>query len=72
MSLSNGKTDGIADTLTKGTGGDLNAGGVVGLGVTGSDRVDRLCRNNQIRRGIKSERGLPLTRNALRSSSDRA
>lgn len=27
--LSNGKTDGVGETLTEGTGGDLDTGGVV-------------------------------------------
>lgn len=40
--LCHGQTDGVADTLTKGTGCDLNAGSVVGLGVTGCDAVDLL------------------------------
>ena len=39
MGLGNGKTDSIADTLTKRASGDLNSGGVVGLGMAGSDAV---------------------------------
>jgi hypothetical protein len=35
VSLSHGKTDGIGETLSKRTSGDLNTGGVVSLGVTG-------------------------------------
>lgn len=42
--LSNGKTDSVGETLTKRSSGDLNTGGVVGLGVTRSDRVDLLRR----------------------------
>lgn len=43
--LSNGETDGICETLTKRASGDLDTGGVVGLGVTGCDAVDLLQRN---------------------------
>ena len=43
--LSNGETDGIGETLTKRASGDLDTGGVVGLGVTGCDAVDLLQRN---------------------------
>jgi hypothetical protein len=42
VSLGNGQTNGIGDTLAKRTSGDLNTGGVMGLGVTGSPAVDRL------------------------------
>lgn len=35
VSLSHGKTDGIGETLSKRTSGDLNTGSVVSLGVTG-------------------------------------
>lgn len=40
--LSNGKTDGIGETLTERASGDLDTGGVVGLRVTWSDGVDLL------------------------------
>jgi hypothetical protein len=40
--LGNGETDGIGETLAQRTGGDLNTGRVMGLGVTGSDAVDLL------------------------------
>lgn len=43
--LSNSETDGIGETLTKRASGDLDTGGVVGLGVTGCDAVDLLQRN---------------------------
>lgn len=42
VSLGNGQTDGVRETLTKRSSGDLNTGGVVGLGVTGSDAVELL------------------------------
>ncbi|ROV88950.1 hypothetical protein VPNG_10195 [Cytospora leucostoma] len=42
VSLADGETDGIADTLTKRTSGDLNTGGVMGLGMAGGDAVDVL------------------------------
>ena len=47
LSLGNGQTDGVGETLTERTGGDLNTGGVVSLGVTGGDAVELLvfCQN---------------------------
>lgn len=42
LGLSNGKTDGVGETLAQGTSGDLNTGGVMGLGVTRSDTVELL------------------------------
>jgi hypothetical protein len=42
VSLGNGQTDSVGDTLAKRTSGDLNSGGVVSLGVTGSAAVNRL------------------------------
>ena len=42
LSLGNGQTDGVGETLTERTGGDLNTGGVVSLGVTGGDAVELL------------------------------
>lgn len=44
VSLGHGKTDGVADTLAKGASGDLNAGGVLSLGVTRSLAADFLLR----------------------------
>jgi hypothetical protein len=44
VSLSHGKTDGIANTLSQRTSGHLNTWGVVSLGVAGGDAVDRLDR----------------------------
>jgi hypothetical protein len=40
--LSNSKTDGISETLTERARGDLDSGGVMCLGVAGSDAVDLL------------------------------
>jgi hypothetical protein len=40
--LCNGKTDGVGETLAERASGDLNTGGVVGFGMTGSDAVDLL------------------------------
>lgn len=47
LSLGNGQTDGVGETLAERTGGDLNTGGVVSLGVTGGDAVELLvfCQN---------------------------
>jgi hypothetical protein len=42
VSLSNGKTDSVGDTLAKRTSGDLNAGGIVSLGMAGCDAVNVL------------------------------
>lgn len=42
LSLGNGQTDGVGETLAERTGGDLNTGGVVSLGVTGGDAVELL------------------------------
>lgn len=73
VSLSNGKTNGVGDTLAKRTSGDLNAGGVVGLGVTGGDAVDTLfarCCVSLVYPSAKKE--WALTRKALRSSMVRA
>jgi hypothetical protein len=41
--LAHGKTNGIGETLAEGSGGDLDTGSVMGLGVTGCDAVDLLC-----------------------------
>lgn len=43
VGLGNGQTNGVGETLTKGTGGDLNARGVVSFGVTGGDAVELLA-----------------------------
>jgi hypothetical protein len=40
LALGHGETDGVGETLAEGTSGDLNAGGVVGLGVTRGLGVD--------------------------------
>lgn len=40
LTLSHGKTNGVGETLAERASGDLNALGVVGLGVTGGDGVD--------------------------------
>lgn len=42
LSLGNGETNGVGETLTQRTGGDLNTGSVVRLGVTGSLAVELL------------------------------
>lgn len=42
VSLGNGETDSIADTLTERASGDLNAGGVMGLGMAGGLAADSL------------------------------
>jgi hypothetical protein len=42
MSLGNGQTNSVGDTLAEGTSGDLNTGSVVSLGVTGSAAVNGL------------------------------
>lgn len=47
VGLSNGETNSVGETLAKRTSGDLNTGGVVGLGVTGGDAADLLV-------GVKS------------------
>lgn len=53
LSLGHGKTNGVGETLAEGTGGDLNTGGVVGLGVTGGDAVNGLCsRQKKIRHSL--------------------
>jgi hypothetical protein len=40
VSLSDGKTDGVGETLTEGTGGDLDTLSNAELGVTGGDGVE--------------------------------
>lgn len=40
--LGNGKTNSVSKTLAERASGDLNAGGIVGLRVTGGDAVDVL------------------------------
>lgn len=46
VTLSNGKTNGVGETLTQRTSGDLDTGGVVSLGVTGGDAVELLHEQN--------------------------
>jgi hypothetical protein len=47
VSLGNGQTDGVGETLAKRTSGDLDTGGVVSLGVTGGDAVELLWGEDQ-------------------------
>jgi hypothetical protein len=47
VGLGNGQTNGVGETLTQRTSGNLNTGGVVRLGVTGADTVDLLRGKNQ-------------------------
>lgn len=42
VGLGHGETNGVSETLTKRTSGDLNTGGVVSFGVTGGDAVNLL------------------------------
>jgi len=42
LSLSNGETNSVRETLTQGTSCDFDTGCVVGFGVTGADGVDLL------------------------------
>lgn len=42
VSLSNGETDGVGETLAQRAGCDFDTGCVVGLGVAGCDAVDLL------------------------------
>lgn len=42
VSLGNGQADGVGETLAKRSSGDLNTGGVVGLGVTWGDAIELL------------------------------
>lgn len=42
VSLGHGQTDGIGETLTEGSGGDFDTGGIMSLGVAGCDAVDLL------------------------------
>lgn len=42
VGLGHGKTNSVADTLAERASGDLDTGGVMGLGVTGGDAVDGL------------------------------
>lgn len=44
VSLRHGETNGVGETLTQGTGGDLDTGSVVSLRVSGSDGSDLLQR----------------------------
>lgn len=71
--LGDGKTDGVGETLTKRTSGDLNAGGVVSLGVAGGDAVELLLpsqkRRAQTWRTVMETR---LTLNFFKSSMETA
>ena len=40
VSLGNGQTNGVAETLAQRAGGDFNTGGVISLGVAGSETVE--------------------------------
>lgn len=46
VSLGNGQTNGVGETLTKGTSGHLNTRSVVSFGVTGGNAVNLL--NHQL------------------------
>lgn len=48
LSLGNGETDGVGETLTERTSGDLNTGGVVSFGVTRGLAVELLLKSVQI------------------------
>jgi hypothetical protein len=63
--LSNGKTDSVGKTLAEGTSGDLDTGGVMGLRVTRSDRVNLLSTSDFAQLGFLS---IVLTRKFFRSS----
>ena len=65
MPLSDGKTDGVGETLAKRAGGYLNTGGVVRLRVTRSDRVDLLRLSDRVLRHVRL---VLLTRKFFRSS----
>lgn len=45
VSLGDGETNGVGETLTKRAGGDLNTGGVVGFRVTRGLAIDLLRRS---------------------------
>lgn len=47
VSLSNGQTNSVGETLAQRTSGDLNSGSIVSLGVTGGDAVELLQGENQ-------------------------
>jgi len=72
MGLGNGKTDGVGDTLAERAGCHLNAGGVMGLGVAGGDAVDGLLRKISSEKPQLMRNTAIHTRNALRSSIDKA
>jgi hypothetical protein len=40
--LCNGKTDGVGETLTKRSSGDLDTGGIMSFGMAGCDAVNLL------------------------------
>ena len=69
VSLGDGETDGVTETLTERTGGDLDTGGVVGLGVTGGDAVDLLFRRQKKSHvGGSNQLTLKLFRSSIESS----
>jgi hypothetical protein len=69
VGLGNGQTNSVSETLTKGTGGHLNTGGVVGLGVAGGDAVELLGKiSTKLFLGVKFWKLWKLTRKAFRSS----
>jgi len=70
VSLGNSQTDGIGETLAKRTSGDLNAGGVMSLGVTGGDAVDLLWGGDQRGALLCYTRSRALTRKFFRSSME--
>lgn len=75
VSLCNGKTNSVGDTLAERASGDLNTRGVVGLGVTGGDAVNVLFARycvSLVYSFCQAKKQWKLTRKALRSSMERA
>lgn len=68
VSLGNGKTDGVGETLAERTSGNLNTGGVVGLGVTRKNAVNLLFFEGQIELAAVISVPIGLTRKLLMSS----
>jgi hypothetical protein len=68
VSLGNGQTDGVGETLAKRTSGDLDTGGVVSLGVTGGDAVELLWGEGSARVLLCYIGPKVLTRKFFRSS----
>jgi hypothetical protein len=76
VGLGDGETNSVGETLAERTSGDLNTGGVVGLGVTGGDTAELLVGIKSVR-GDQSTKGgqcfaIELTRKDFRSSMVRA